>query len=296
MNLQQLEYFKIVSETLNYTKASKILSVTQPTLSKSISKLEEELEVKLFQKKGRNIILTPFGEIFLKHANLALIEIETGISKINCRLKCENKSLLISSTPSVSKYFMPFVITEFLDYNSNLKINFNYQKRDEILYDLKNGKIDLGFYYGFKNEIYDKEITSIPIKREDYVIIVPKGHKLSNKEEVYLEELKDEKFIAFCEERSSDAVSYLDVLGYIPKISVEPSNSSMLESLVSTGAGISIIPNTPLINKNTISTIKIKDKVNSKYIYMAFLKDHPLSEQAKLFKDFILKKYEFNNK
>lgn len=291
MNLQQLEYFKIVSETLNFTKASKILSVTQPTLSKSISKLEEELNVKLFEKKGRNIILTPLGEIFLKHANLALIEIETGISKINQRVKCENKSLLISSTPSVSKYFMPFLITEFLDYNSNLKINFNYQKKDEIIYALKNGKIDLGFYYGIKSKINDKDIVSIPIKKEDYVIIVPKNHKLSSNDEIFLKELKEEKFIAFCEERNSDVGSYIDILGYTPKIAVEPSNSSMLESLVSAGAGISIIPNTPLINKNTISTIKIKDKVDSKYIYMSFLKDHPLSEEAKLFKDFILEKY-----
>ena len=51
MNLQQLEYFKIIAETKNFTTASDILSVTQPALSKAISKLEEELDVKLFQRK-----------------------------------------------------------------------------------------------------------------------------------------------------------------------------------------------------------------------------------------------------
>ena len=50
MNLQQLEYFKIIAETKNFTTASEILSVTQPALSKAISKLEEELDVKLFQR------------------------------------------------------------------------------------------------------------------------------------------------------------------------------------------------------------------------------------------------------
>ena len=55
MNLQQLEYFKVVSQTNNFTTASNILSITQPTLSKAISKLEEELEVKLFEREGRNI-------------------------------------------------------------------------------------------------------------------------------------------------------------------------------------------------------------------------------------------------
>ena len=50
MNLQQLEYFKIIAETKSFTTASDILSFTQPALSKAISKLEEELDVKLFQR------------------------------------------------------------------------------------------------------------------------------------------------------------------------------------------------------------------------------------------------------
>ena len=55
MNLQQLEYFKIIAEVENFTKASNLLSVSQPALSKAISKLEEELGVPLFEKSGRNI-------------------------------------------------------------------------------------------------------------------------------------------------------------------------------------------------------------------------------------------------
>ena len=67
MNLQQLEYFKVVSQTNNFTTASNILSITQPALSKAISKLEEELEVKLFEREGRNIKITKYGETFLKY-------------------------------------------------------------------------------------------------------------------------------------------------------------------------------------------------------------------------------------
>ena len=69
MNLQHLEYFKVIAETKNFTTASNILSVTQPALSKAISKLEEELEVSLFEREGRNIKITKFGEVFLKYAD-----------------------------------------------------------------------------------------------------------------------------------------------------------------------------------------------------------------------------------
>lgn len=78
MNLQQLEYLKTIAETENFTIAAKLLSVTQPALSKAISKLEDELNVPLFEKTGRNIKLTRFGKIFLTHTNIALMEIEKG--------------------------------------------------------------------------------------------------------------------------------------------------------------------------------------------------------------------------
>ena len=78
MNLQQLEYFKIICETKNFTLASNILSVTQPALSKAISKLEDELNVTLFEREGRNIKITKYGETFLKYAESALNEIERG--------------------------------------------------------------------------------------------------------------------------------------------------------------------------------------------------------------------------
>ena len=83
MNLQQLEYFKIIAETKNFTTASEILSVTQPALSKAISKLEEELDVKLFQREGRNIKITEYGDVFLKYAKGALSEVEKGKLKLD---------------------------------------------------------------------------------------------------------------------------------------------------------------------------------------------------------------------
>lgn len=80
MNLQQLEYFKLIAETENFTAAANLASVTQPALSKAISKLEEELRVPLFERNGRSIKLTSFGKVFLRHADIALTEIEKGIN------------------------------------------------------------------------------------------------------------------------------------------------------------------------------------------------------------------------
>ena len=68
MNLSQLYYFRKLAELQHYTRAAKELFITQPTLSGSISSLEQELGVSLFQKAGRNVELTKYGSEFLGYA------------------------------------------------------------------------------------------------------------------------------------------------------------------------------------------------------------------------------------
>lgn len=288
MNLQQLEYFKTIAETENFTTASDLLSVTQPALSKSISKLEEELKVPLFEKNGRNIKLTEYGEIFLSHTSIALAEIEKGVKKLQDITNPNTGTISISSTSNVGTHFMPFIISGFLNIYPDTQFRFSHQPICNIVNNLKTRKIDLGFYENIDKFDDHPEIESIPIKREDYVLIVPKNHTLSNKSEVSLKDLKDEFFVAFCEETKDKTLSYSDYLGYIPKISIHPSEGSMLEGLVAAGAGISIVPNTPLINTNTVSIIKIKEKIKDRVIYMGWLKNSSISPVAQEFKNYVI--------
>lgn len=287
MNLQQLEYFKIIAEVENFTTASNLLSVSQPALSKAISKLEEELEVPLFEKNGRNIKLTHFGKMFLSHTNIALLEIEKGVNELKDIINPSTGSISISSTSSIGTYFMPFIISNFLTSNPNTKFQFSHESVKNIICNLKSRKIDLGFYECIDTLNIPHEIESIPIKKEEYVLIVPKNHHLSNRNEVSLKELENESFVSFCEGNKDNMISYFKHLGYTPKISIRPSDSSMLESLVAAGGGISIVPNTPFINTNTVSILKIEEEIKDKIIYMAWLKNSYMSPSAKVFKDYV---------
>ena len=80
MNLQQLYYFRKLAEVQHYTEAAKALYITQPSLSDSIASLESELSVALFQKKGRGIELTKYGQEFYQYMNQALGVLEHGIA------------------------------------------------------------------------------------------------------------------------------------------------------------------------------------------------------------------------
>lgn len=120
MDLQHLEYFITVVKTKNFTTASNILLVTQPALSKAISKLEEELEVPLFKKSGRNVQLTRFGEVFLNHAQLAINNIEKGIEELQYMKSDNEKNISIAYTGCIGNIFIPFIVNEFRNYINSI--------------------------------------------------------------------------------------------------------------------------------------------------------------------------------
>lgn len=288
MNLQQLEYFKKVAETENFTTAAALVSVTQPALSKAISKLEAELNVPLFERNGRNVKLTSFGEAFLKHINIALLEIEKGFRELQDMANPDKGIISIASTYCIGTYFMPFIISDYLNSCPCTRFQFSHESTPEILNDLIDGKIDLGVYDDIDDIHKHTEIKSIPVKKEEYVLIVPKNHPLSNQEEVSLKDLKDESFIVSSEGNKDMILSYSEVIGYTPKISIQPNKVSMLGGLVAAGAGITIVANAPLINTNTLSIIKIKEDIGYKTIYMGWLKNSYMSPPAKKFRDYII--------
>ena len=289
MNLQQLQYFKVISQTNNFTTASNILSITQPALSKAISKLEEELDVQLFEREGRNIKITKYGEVFLKYAESALDDIEKGIEKIH-DMKTNNDNIIsIASTYCIGATFIPFLISNFINSHIQTRFNFNNQRTEEIFKDLKYERVDLGFFDSIEKIDKYSEIETILVKKEEYVLIVPKNHHLANREEVELKELKDEYFIAYNDRNNEKKISYSELIGYTPKIAVEPTEATMLASLVAAGAGIAIILNTPMINTNKLSIIKIKDYIGRKNIYMGWNRNSYYSKTIEEFKKYVIK-------
>ena len=292
MNLQHLEYFITIAKTKNFTTASNILSVTQPALSKAISKLEEELDVPLFEKNGRNIEITRFGEVFLNYAKLALNDIEKGIEELKYMKDNKEKNISLSYTECIGTSFVPFIISSFLEIHSDIKFKFNNTSIENIFDDLKIGKTDLGFFDDNSSIEKYPEIQTALVSKEKYVLVTPKSHHLSNRTEVSLSELKDELFVVYDKGCSNKGISYTKFIDFTPKVSVRPSEASMLVGLVAAGAGITIVPNTPMINTNKISILDIKEDIGHKCIYMGWNKNNITSQIMNKFKNHILN---FNN-
>ena len=82
MTLQQLRYFCVTAEVLHYTRAAELLYISQPSLSYALSRLEKELNMPLFEKRGKQVALTTYGAEFLPYAKRALSELSKGQERL----------------------------------------------------------------------------------------------------------------------------------------------------------------------------------------------------------------------
>ena len=113
MNLSQLNYFKKLAEVLHYTRAAQELFITQPTLSGAISSLEKELGAPLFERNGRSVLLTPYGEVFYEHVCLALRAIDDGVAAVSARSSASFGTVNLGTAFTTQDHYLPSLIRDF---------------------------------------------------------------------------------------------------------------------------------------------------------------------------------------
>ena len=188
MNLYHLRYFATLAHLEHYTKAAEILSITQPSLSHAISSLEKELGVKLFEKDGRNVVLTKCGQAFLIDVEQALDMLDSSVNKLQMTGLGEGR-IDIAELRVLSSTVVPNFVKGFLDSTPNKKIDFYFHSStgltSDMIQGLKERKYDIAFCSKMDNEPL---IEFTPVAKQELVLIVPKEHPLESKTSIDLKE------------------------------------------------------------------------------------------------------------
>ena len=185
MNLNQLTYFVTLAQIENYTKR---LDITQPSLSHAISNLEKELQVPLFERHGRNVTMTKYGEMFLKYVQDSLHILNLGVERIQEAARIPGGSISIGYIHTQGRRFIPELVRGFLNEQEGKKIDFHFQNAatGTLIRGLKEEKFDVIFCSRAEGE---KEISFVPVAEEKLVAVVPEDHALAGKNTVTIEEL-----------------------------------------------------------------------------------------------------------
>lgn len=190
MNLLQLKYFQTVAQLEHISKAAKQLNIAQPSLSMTISKLEQELGVSLFDRQGRNIVLNVNGQMLLRHTNRILHQFSLLQADVTyTRQQIENGFRL---TVDNSAYLLGW-IDYFMKIHPQAKISQNMLSEEQAVQALLNEETDLGI---FQTSFIHPEIERVTLLQDEYMILFSILHPLVQKGKLHFTDIKDEPIVS----------------------------------------------------------------------------------------------------
>lgn len=236
MNLSQLYYFRKLAELQHYTRAAKELFITQPTLSGSISSLEQELGVSLFQKAGRNVELTKYGSEFLDYVNAALEQLDKGIAIIKGYSgEGDGGSIDLGCIITLQSDYLPRLLKEYASINDReTAFDINQKPSQELITGVAEGKHDVAFCACGETE---KGIEKIPVAEQLLVVSMSPSSPLASKPFLTPEDLVGQPLISYRKEVPLGASVKRLLDGYgIEDVRYSYEDESILAGFAATGS------------------------------------------------------------
>lgn len=270
MNLNQLYYFVKLAETEHYTKAAEELNISQPSLSHSIRALESELGTRLFEKRGRNIVLTRYGSLFREYAEQSLKTLDTGVRKVRSLTGQTEGVIELAYIYTLGSEFVPQLVSDFIHTYEELNVKFRFTvgNTSEVIQGLKDEKYDIGFCSMAEKE---SGIQFTPVGTENLVVVVPKGHPLSYSGTVDLEQAAAYPQIFYTPNSGLRPVvdRMFERLKIRPDIAYEIEEDGSMAGLVAQNFGIAVMPEIPVLKTLDVDVLELRNQHEKRYVYMA---------------------------
>ncbi|RSL33124.1 LysR family transcriptional regulator [Salibacterium salarium] len=287
MDIKQLRYFCAVAEEGQVTKAAKRLHMAQPPLSQQLKNMEEELNIPLFQKDGRNIELTQAGKILYKKALKIMDEMEDTVTEVKETDEGIRGTLTIGSNKSCFS-FLPEQMKQLRIKHPDISYKLREGDTFFLAESVRNREIELAIV---RLPVDPEEFNMIRLPSEPYVLVIPESWNSfpSNRRNVEMEEIKSMPLMLL--HRISGAGQFEVIVneckshGFDPNIICECPDASMLLSLAATGVGATIIPKSTLyaFSYEGIRVMDIKDFSITADPVIIWQKDRYLTKAAQRF-------------
>ena len=279
MELTYLYYFKVIAEKENMSRAAEALHVSQPALSKTISKLEKSLGVTLFERKKGRISLSPIGTEFYREVARAFDCIAEGQRRIDEYKQASSTSVTIACPVAE---LLNSLLLSYLKENQQAVLQISqYLYSPEMLQEqLLSGKLDFALT---PIPFHNPEITQIKLMDEEILLAVGRTHPLANQRFVRLEDCKDELFLV--NDASFDRRAVMDnckIVGFSPNITLCSNESRVIDEALESGQGVSFVPANVFYEKyrdnNPVVALRFSDVEVFRFISIVSRKDRTLME------------------
>ena len=275
MELWQLRTFRVIAETLNFTKAAETLNLTQSAVSHQIKALEAELGEPLFIRAKRGVILTSAGKIALDFAVRILDEAEQMKETVAGREAALTGRVRVAAATQALVFLFSPIFEAFMQENEGVELLFRTTvSTEQTVNDVLNGTADIGFA---SMPTYSPTLSVTEVFGDQLVLVMGINHRLAKAKKVTPAELKKEKWIIF--ERGSSIRRTTDKffakVGLEPEKALESNDTYFIKLMIQKGVGVSLLPAWAIneeVKAGKLARIKIDSDALKRSISMVSLK------------------------
>ncbi|KNH23517.1 LysR family transcriptional regulator [Priestia megaterium] len=283
MELLQLKYFQVVARLEHISKAAEELYVSQPALSKTISQLEKELGIRLFDRNGKYIKLNRYGKAFCAKVERALKTLEDAKHELKDMSNdpCEEIRLVVLA----SSHLLPELLSRFREQYPHVRFR--------LMQHLTNSNSQPDFDLCISAfPLTTRQIEHTPLLRESILLAVPLDHSLAKQSCVKLNELKNEKFIVL--KKGKELRKITDVIckeqNFAPQITFESDDPATVRGLIRAKQGIGFIPEVTWGGSTgkDVKLLKIEEETFERTIFLAWNNGGYVTDLQQIFRQFVI--------
>lgn len=287
MDIRQLRYFIAIADANSYSIAAKSLFVTQPTLSWTIHKLEDDLNTKLFYHADHGIELTENGGLLYERGKSIVKDIDDLTKQIREHEHVIEGSLKVGLTVLFSIRYMQ-AISEFISSHSNFEITLIQKGSKRIQEMISTGDLDLGLVsYPICYDNLEVEPSATPFPSYSVSVFISKENPLSTRETLKLKDLATEKFSMLSGDFILGSILYerCKEVGFEPHVVFQNENWEVLLENVAITNNIAILPTelAKFAKQKDITWVQLDDKIGRIDIGFVKRKHEKLSQLSLLF-------------
>ncbi|WP_034837793.1 LysR family transcriptional regulator [Endozoicomonas numazuensis] len=272
MDFKQLQTFRTAARTLNFTETARQLHYVQSAVTAHIRSLEERLDVRLFDRSGRGVVLTSAGEQLLEYAD-RIVSLRDEAEQSVKKTQIVSGRLTLAGYETVLTYRLPGILKAYTEQYPKVRVNITSLNVRELLSQVANHQIDLAF-------LLDKEAALAHVEKrlvglEKVVIVADPEHKLAHKKKVMARDLEGQPLLL-----TELGCSYRNVFetvlknsGVIPEQQMEFISIEAIKACVKMGMGIAAISEVSVaeeLQRGELVSLDWQDETLSLGLYMVW--------------------------
>ncbi|MEU6401600.1 LysR family transcriptional regulator [Streptomyces sp. NPDC046985] len=282
----RLAHFAGVARTEHVTRAAQEMGVPQSTLSRALVRLEQDLGVALFARRGRTVSLTPAGRTFLGAVERALADVERAAEQVRADADPAAGKVAFGFLHTMGAETVPALIHAFRADHPRVRFSLVQNYAEAMLERLRAGELDLCL----TSPVPDApDLVARRLDEQKLRLVVPADHRLAGRRRIRLAETAEEAFVTL--EPGYGLRRITDDLcreaGFVPRVAFEGEETETLRGLVAAGLGVALLP-PPAVPRPGVVELTVTAPRAVREIGVAWLAGHPDTPPVAAFKEFLL--------